>query len=115
MRKFEAVTGQGLAGVIVIQYLSLHGPYLKLIAILPGFQGRSLGMPTLLQWMESEARRAEDRQLWLCVSTFNSRARALYERFCFPAVAHPGQARVRRLRRASALAGSAFPTRASDR
>jgi ribosomal protein S18 acetylase RimI-like enzyme len=86
MRKFEAVTGQGLAGVIVIQDPFLHGPYLKLIAILPGFQGRSLGM-RLLQWMESEARRAEDRQLWLCVSTFNSRARALYERFGFEAVA----------------------------
>ena len=99
MRKFEAVTGQGLTGVIVIQDPFLHGPYLKLIAILPGFQGRSLGM-RLLQWMELEARHAEDRQLWLCVSTFNSRARAL-RTIRFRSRRDPGQARVRRLRRAS--------------
>ena len=86
MRKFEVLAGEALAGVIVIQDLFLHGPYLKLIAILPEFQGRSFGL-RLLQWMEAEARQAEARQLWLCVSTFNARARAFYQRFGFEAVA----------------------------
>jgi ribosomal protein S18 acetylase RimI-like enzyme len=72
--------------VIVVQDPFLHGPYLKLIGILPHFQGQSLGL-RLLRWMESEARQAEARQLWLCVSTFNARARAFYERFGFEAVA----------------------------
>ena len=33
--------------------------------------------------MEREARSEEARQLWLCVTTFNTRARAFYERFGF--------------------------------
>lgn len=86
MKKFEVLTGAQLAGVIVVQDPFLHGPYLKLIAILPHFQGQSLGL-RLLRWMESEARRAEARQLWLCVSTFNARARTFYERFGFEAAA----------------------------
>jgi ribosomal protein S18 acetylase RimI-like enzyme len=59
---------------------------LQLLAILPEYQGRNLGL-RLLQWMESEARRVESRQLWLCVSSFNTRARAFYERFGFEAAA----------------------------
>ena len=85
MKKFEALEGGGLAGGIVIQDPFLHGPYLKLIAILPEFQGKNLGL-CLLRWMELEARRGEARQLWLCVSTFNTRARAFYERFGFEPV-----------------------------
>lgn len=86
MKRFEVLSGGALAGVIAIQDPFLHGPYLQLLAILPAFQGQSLGL-RLLKWMESEARRAEARQLWLCVSTFNTRARAFYERFGFEAVA----------------------------
>jgi ribosomal protein S18 acetylase RimI-like enzyme len=86
MRKFQVSVRAELAGVIVIQDPFLHGPYLKLIAILPEFQGRNLGL-RLLQWMEFEASSAEARQLWLCVSTFNTRAQAFYQRFGFKAVA----------------------------
>ncbi len=86
MRKFEVLADAKLAGVIVIQEPFLHGPYLKLIAIFPEFQGQSLGL-RLLEWMEAQARQMEARQLWLCVSTFNTRARTFYERFGFEAVA----------------------------
>ncbi len=86
MKRFEVLADDALAGIVTIQDPFLHGPYLQLLAILPEFQGQSLGL-RLLQWMESEARRAEARQLWLCVSTFNTRARAFYERFGFEAVA----------------------------
>ena len=65
---------------------SCMAPYLQLLAVLPEFQGRNLGL-RLLQWMEFEARGAEARQLWLCVSTFNTRAQAFYQRFGFEAVA----------------------------
>ena len=82
MKRFEVFTGGKLAGIIAVQDPFLHGPYLQLLAILPDCQGRNMGL-RLLQWMESEARRAEARQLWLCVSTFNARARAFYERFGF--------------------------------
>ncbi len=85
VKRFEVLAGEKLAGIITIQDPFLHGPYLQLLAVLPEFQGQNLGL-RLLQWMESEARSAEARQLWLCVSTFNGRARDFYERFGFEAV-----------------------------
>jgi ribosomal protein S18 acetylase RimI-like enzyme len=87
VKRFEALSAdRKLAGLIVIQDPFLHGPYLQLLAVLPGFQGRNIGL-RLLQWMEAEARKAEARQLWLCVSTFNESGRAFYERFGFEAIA----------------------------
>ncbi len=86
IRKFEVLADARLAGSIVIQEPFLYGPYLKLIAILPEFQEQGLGL-RLLQWMEAQGRQMEARQLWLCVTTFNTRARAFYERFGFEAVA----------------------------
>ncbi|MGO9544956.1 MAG: GNAT family N-acetyltransferase [Rhodomicrobium sp.] len=85
VHRFEILAGHELAGIVTIQYPFLHGPYLQLLAILPGFQGRNLGL-TVLKWMEAQARAGEARQLWLCVSTFNTRARVFYERFGFEAV-----------------------------
>jgi ribosomal protein S18 acetylase RimI-like enzyme len=85
VKRFEVLSGGFCAGIIVIQDPFLHGPYLQLLAVLPGFQGRKLGL-RLLQWMEAQARRAETRQLWVCVSTFNTRAKAFYERFGFEPV-----------------------------
>jgi ribosomal protein S18 acetylase RimI-like enzyme len=85
VKKFVVLAGARLAGAIIIQDPFLHGPYLKLLAIYPEFQGKNLGLG-LLRWMESEARRTEARQLWLCVTTFNTRARTFYERFGFEPV-----------------------------
>lgn len=86
VRRFELIAAAELAGIVTIQDPFLHGPYLQLLAILPGYQGRNLGL-AILQWMEREARVEEARQLWLCVSTFNKRARGFYERFGFEPVA----------------------------
>jgi len=85
VRRFELLAGGELAGIVTIQHPFLHGPYLQLLAVLPEFQGRNLGL-AILRWMEHQARAEEARQLWLCVSTFNVRARAFYERFGFEAV-----------------------------
>jgi ribosomal protein S18 acetylase RimI-like enzyme len=85
LHRFEVTEAGELAGIVTIQYPFLYGPYLQLLAILPGFQERNLGL-RVLQWMESEALVAEERQLWLCVSTFNTGARAFYERFGFETV-----------------------------
>lgn len=83
--RFELVVEGELAGAVTIQDPFLHGPYLQLLAIIPKFQRRNLGW-AVLEWMEREARGEEARQLWLCVSTFNTGARAFYERFGFEAV-----------------------------
>jgi ribosomal protein S18 acetylase RimI-like enzyme len=86
IQRFEIIASGELAGMAAIQHPFLHGPYLQLLAVLPGFQGRNLGL-RVLEWMEAQARIEEARQLWLCVSTFNSRALAFYERFGFEAIA----------------------------
>ncbi len=86
VKRFEVRADGALAGIIVVHDRFLHGAYLQLLAVLPDFQGRKLGH-RLLEWMEAEARRAEARQLWVCVSTFNTRAQAFYKRFGFEAVA----------------------------
>jgi len=82
MKRFEVIAHGKLAGIVAIQEPFLHGPYLQLFCVLPEFQGHGLGH-RLLQWMEDEARKGSARQLWLCVSTFNTRAEALYRRFGF--------------------------------
>jgi ribosomal protein S18 acetylase RimI-like enzyme len=82
VRRFELVVEGKLAGTVGIQDPFLLGPYLQLLAILPRFQGRYLGS-AILEWMEGQARMQEARQLWLCVTTYNTRARAFYERSGF--------------------------------
>lgn len=67
-----------LAGVVVVRSPWLHGPYLQFLGLMPGREGRGIGA-TVLQWMADEAP-ARTRNLWLCVSAINTRARAFYER-----------------------------------
>jgi ribosomal protein S18 acetylase RimI-like enzyme len=86
VNRFEVVAGGKLAGIVTVQSPFLHGPYLQLLAILPDFQGQKLGQK-ILEWMEAQARHEEARQLWLCVSSFNTRAQIFYRRFGFEQVA----------------------------
>lgn len=67
-----------LAGTLVVRDPWLHGPYLHLIGLLPPYPGKGIG-GLVLQWFENEAR-GRYRNLWLCVSDFNTNARRLYER-----------------------------------
>jgi ribosomal protein S18 acetylase RimI-like enzyme len=83
---FEIVIEDHPAGIVAIQDPFLLGPYLQRLAILPEYQGRSVGL-RVLEWMEAQARTAKARQLWLCVSSFNTRAQAFYARFGFETAA----------------------------
>jgi ribosomal protein S18 acetylase RimI-like enzyme len=67
-----------LAGVVAVRFPWLHGPYLQFLGLLPGRQGQGVGA-VVLDWMADEAP-AGSRNLWLCVSAINTRARAFYER-----------------------------------
>jgi ribosomal protein S18 acetylase RimI-like enzyme len=70
--------GQRL-GVAVIQDKGLAGsPYLKSIAVAPEKRGHGVGS-ALLDFAEARWR-GEARWFFLCVSSFNRRARDLYER-----------------------------------
>ncbi|HSW30128.1 MAG TPA: GNAT family N-acetyltransferase [Longimicrobiales bacterium] len=66
-------------GVVFLQDKGLAGsPYLKSIAVSPRMRGRGVGT-ALLDFAEARWR-GEARWFFLCVSSFNTRARALYER-----------------------------------
>jgi len=67
-----------LSGVVVVRWPWLHGPYLQFLGLLEGQQGFGLG-EAVLDWMAAEAPPGT-RNLWLCVSAFNTRARIFYER-----------------------------------
>ena len=58
---------------------------MQFLALLPGAQGQGHGQ-ALLQWFEAQARSAGARNLWICVSAFNTGAQRLYRRFGFEAV-----------------------------
>ncbi len=82
LARFEVRVDGAAAGIVFIQDPFLLGPYLQRIALLPAHQGRAIGQ-SVLAWMEERARTVRARQLWLCVSSFNGRARAFYARFGF--------------------------------
>jgi ribosomal protein S18 acetylase RimI-like enzyme len=67
------------AGVIIIIFPWLAGPYLNLLAVLPAYQRRAIGR-TALSWLEAEAAAAGSRNSFLCVSAFNDAAIAFYRR-----------------------------------
>ncbi len=70
-----------LAGAVVIRSPWLHGPYLQFLGLLPGRQGHGVGA-AVLNWMANEVPPGT-RNLWLCVSAINTRARAFYEHHGF--------------------------------
>ena len=73
------------SGFLVLDPRGLAGaPYLKSIAIAPGFQGRGLG--TQLLAFAEDVFRPRARHLFLCVSSFNDGARRLYERLGYQTV-----------------------------
>jgi ribosomal protein S18 acetylase RimI-like enzyme len=81
LSRHAVYAGSEIAGVIAIRQPWLRGPYLQLLALLPSFQGRGLGA-ALLEWFAAQAA-PHDRWLWLCYSSFNTRAGAFYARHGF--------------------------------
>jgi ribosomal protein S18 acetylase RimI-like enzyme len=85
LSRYQVLVDKKHAGVICIRYPWLHGPYLELIGLFDGYQGRGLGRELML-WFEAQAR-GRARSLWLAVSTFNTSALRFYKRLGFAEVA----------------------------
>ena len=86
--------GSILIGAVCIRHPWLRGPYLELLAVLPGHQGAGIGA-AILDWMAAEVTGPHIRpapsggganSLWVCTSTFNSRALAFYTAHGFEVV-----------------------------
>jgi diamine N-acetyltransferase len=73
-------------GVAVVRWPWLIGPYMQFLGLDPQFHGQGLGS-RVLTWMETEARLAGARNMWICAAGFNDGAQRLYERFGFTSVA----------------------------
>jgi ribosomal protein S18 acetylase RimI-like enzyme len=77
--------GAERAGFVVLDPRGVAGaPYLKSIAVSPDFRGHGLG--TRFIAFAEDVFRPRSRHLFLCVSSFNDRARALYERLGYEPV-----------------------------
>jgi diamine N-acetyltransferase len=83
--RFLARVDGALAGVVVVRSPWLTGPYLQMLALVPGFSGRGAGA-MVLQWFEVTARAGNARSIWLCVAEFNTDAQRLYGRHGFELV-----------------------------
>lgn len=77
--------GGELAGIVVVRSPWLHGPYLQFLGLVPGRSGHGTGA-AVLDWLAAEAPNGV-RNLWLCVSAINTRARAFYARHGYELVA----------------------------
>ena len=78
----KAIVYEGApVGAVCIRYPWLRGPYLELLALLPGSQGLGIGA-AVLDWMAGEVSGRAD-SLWVCTSTFNARALTFYGRHGF--------------------------------
>ncbi len=72
-------------GVLILQRRGVAGsPYIKSIAVSPEFRSKGIG-EALVTFVENLCRE-EAKHIFLCVSSFNTRAHALYERLGYRAV-----------------------------
>jgi ribosomal protein S18 acetylase RimI-like enzyme len=82
---FVARQGGRLCGFVALVRRGVAGsPYIASIAVAEGFRGSGIGS-RLLEFAE-DLSRATARHIFLCVSSFNLRARALYERHGYEVV-----------------------------
>lgn len=70
------------AGALGLQPHWLRGPYIRFLALLPSFQRRGIGA-ALLRWLEAEARKRHERNLWVVASEINTDGIRFYERHGF--------------------------------
>lgn len=68
-----------IAGGLVLRLNWLRGAYIQFLVVLPEHAHAGLGT-RLLAWIDSEARRRNDQNLWVAASDFNDAAIRLYER-----------------------------------
>jgi ribosomal-protein-alanine N-acetyltransferase len=76
---YIAYTDNNLSGIILIDPRGIAGsPYIKSIAVWPDFRG--VGIGTILLSLAEDLFKSKARFIFICVSSFNQRARKLYEK-----------------------------------
>jgi diamine N-acetyltransferase len=72
-------------GLVCVRYPWLRGPYLELLAVLDGWQGRGIGRE-IVAWMETQCPSTAPN-LWALASSFNAAARSFYRALGFTEIA----------------------------
>lgn len=72
---------QGVAGFIVLDMRGLVAGYIQILCVRPDRRGQGLGS-MLIRWAEARIYR-DSPNVFICVSSFNTGARRLYERLGF--------------------------------
>ncbi len=85
-RPFAILAGDDLAGAAIVRDPWLMGPYLVFLGVLPEYQSQKIG-DAVLGWFESEARRGNKRNIWLCVTGMNTGAQRFYRAHGFDVAA----------------------------
>lgn len=82
---FIGWSGADRSGFLILDPRGVAGaPYLKSVAVAPAFRGHGLG--TAFLTFAEDYFRPKARYLFLCVSSFNDRAKVLYERLGYKSV-----------------------------
>jgi ribosomal protein S18 acetylase RimI-like enzyme len=80
--RYALVDSEKIVGVLCVRYPWLRGACLELLAIFPSQQGKGSGRE-VINWLESELRENNLRNLWTLVASFNLEARHFYEKVGF--------------------------------
>jgi len=83
---FGVILNQNIVGVITVRHPWMRGPYLEFMGLLPSAQNTGIGRQ-LLSWLESQAKEANQRNIWTAVSEFNGAAYRFYTGFGFKKIA----------------------------
>jgi len=75
--RYAIMVGNEVAGAVGLRLNWLRGPYVQFLGILPQYQKRKLG-GMVLAWLAQEARRHDEKNVWLLASTFNADALRFY-------------------------------------
>lgn len=84
LETYVATEGNGVAGFVVLSMHGELGGYIKSVAVRQDDRGRGIGS-RLIEFAEARIRR-EHANVLICASSFNPRARALYERLGYQVV-----------------------------
>lgn len=75
--RYAVITQDKICGVMCVRYPWLRGSYLELIGLDASTQGHGVGTD-LMRWLEEQTR-LSSRNVWILVSSFNTKARAFYQ------------------------------------
>ena len=75
---------KGITGFVVVDMRGLVAGYIQILCVRPDCRGRGIGS-MLIRWAEDRIFR-DSPNVFICVSSFNTGARRLYERLGFAPV-----------------------------